>query len=223
MNKKTLFCNFIVLSVGLIGGVVLYSYYTDSYVPNKSSTVVNTPVISPDVLESVPTPSPSQEEHITESTKPTVEEEVNAYLNSHLGSAFPEISYIDEKGIDYSTNNLKGQPYVIHFVDVGCDSCLDIIQNSQQVKNVLPTLLIADVNALDVLEQFKEEHNFTTYDFYLRKQEETYASQLDLDYYPTTFLIDKDGMIAQIFIGNFDAETMIDVITSTLGTNTSND
>lgn len=214
MNKKNMFTYGLTLMLGLLGGSSVSAYLMQKSakpVESPSSVASNSPLLLDD------SENPSTEESST-----TVAQEVNAYIDTYLGTPFPNLSFEDESGNLYTTETMKGSPYIAYIVDAGCDSCLDIIEAAQTIKLEYPSLLISDVNDINLLQTFKKEHDLP-YDFYLRPQSSTltYAQQLNLSYYPTTFLIDENGLIAQIFIGNFSAETILSVAHSTLPTKTS--
>lgn len=122
-------------------------------------------------------------------------------LYKREGERFPDFNYVDLKGNNYSSENTKGKILVFDCWFVACSPCVAGIpalnKMAQEYKNRKDILFIS----LDNDQKWNVE-NFlkkTRFDFAVVPLPESYfSSDLKVTSFPTTFLVNKAGIIIKV-------------------------
>lgn len=119
------------------------------------------------------------------------------------GKEITHFTFKDMKGKLYTTTDLKGKVVVLNFWFASCKPCIeevdefDFLVNKYKDSNVVflsPTFENAEVS-----KKFMDKYNLTT--IVIPNQKE-YTKALNLIYYPTNLVLDKDGFIYKSYSGS---------------------
>ncbi|MCD6452746.1 MAG: TlpA family protein disulfide reductase [Dehalococcoidales bacterium] len=123
-----------------------------------------------------------------------------------VGQQAPDFQLPDIDGQMVSLSDFSGQPILINFWGTGCPPCISEMPSLQQVyedtqgKELVMLAIHVGGNPTSV-RQFMEEYNLSLP--VLIDAKGTIAQQYNIRGIPTTFLIDKNGIIQEKLIGAF--------------------
>jgi len=125
-----------------------------------------------------------------------------AYKNFKLeGKAFPMFNFRDLNGIDYTTENTKGNIIVLKCWFIACPPCIEefprlneLVEKYKNRNDILFISLAFDDKT--ALESFLLKNSFHYAVVPDQKQFEFY--DLDVKEYPTHFIIDRNGIIRKV-------------------------
>jgi peroxiredoxin len=128
-----------------------------------------------------------------------------------LGFSAPEFKLITYLGDEVKLSDLKGSPVLVNFWATWCQPCRLEMPNLQgRFEQYHPDIYVLAVNfdePADLVQSFAEELNLTFP--ILLDPGGRIQSLYQIRGYPTTFLIDSDGIIRVIHIG-FMTENQLD-------------
>jgi peroxiredoxin len=157
--------------------------------------------------------SSSNNKHTNDTTKVTKgEKEFQEYLdrkkNKYVGTKIPDIALKTLEGKTYNLSKMNGKIVLLNFWFAACKPCITEISsfNELQDKYKSKNLVILSVGidkkgvAQKVVEQKKMRYAVVA-------ERKDIAERMNVSTYPTSFLIDQQGIIQQVFIGasDFDA------------------
>jgi len=140
------------------------------------------------------------------------EREFQAYLDrkkkQYIGTKIPSIVVKTLKGENYDLSKMEGKIILLNFWFAACKPCITEISsfNELQDKYQSKKLVIISVGTdkKEVAEKVVAEKKMR---YAIVANRKDIADQMDVSTYPTSFLIDRKGIIQQVFIGasDFDA------------------
>ena len=144
-------------------------------------------------------------------------------VGTSIGYQAPDFSLVDLNGNRVSLSDFRGRPILLNFWTY-CDICKEELPYIQQVyKNrasLLPDLVVLAVNVsqrADQVQEFVSYYGFT-FEFLI----DTWATVAS-DYYihdiPTSFFIDRNGIIQDVHIGLLKSPDIIQRKLLSLNTN----
>ena len=130
-----------------------------------------------------------------------------------VGNPAPNFQLPDLDGQTISLNDLKGKPVLINFWATWCSPCVSEMPYIQEIHEDWSDtgLMVLAINIGDspqAVEQFLQEHNLALP--VLLDTQNRVAAQYGIQYIPTTFFIDKDGIIQEKIVGAFTSKTQIE-------------
>lgn len=140
------------------------------------------------------------------------EKEFQEYLdrkkNEYVGKKVPDIVLETLKGKTYNLSKMQGEIILLNFWFAACKPCITEIPsfNELQDKYKSKKLVILSVGTdkKEVAEKVAEQKKMR---YAVVADRKDVAEQMDVSTYPTSFLIDQQGIIQKVFIGasDFDA------------------
>ena len=134
-----------------------------------------------------------------------------------VGKLAPDFQFQDVDGQYIFLSDLQGNPVLINFWTTWCDPCIYEMPYLQQVYEEwsgqgLVVLAINKGESLSTVKDFIQSGNFS---FPVLLDINQYvALEYNIRSIPTTFFIDKDGMIQAIKVGRFLSKAEIEVMLS---------
>ena len=130
-----------------------------------------------------------------------------------VGNLAPDFQLQNLDGQTVSLGNLQGKPVLINFWATWCPPCRDEMPYIQEIYEEwsdkgLEVLAINKGESSSTVEEFIQSHtlSFTV----LLDTTQDVAQRYNIQYIPTTFFIDKDGIIQDKVIGPFQNKTQIE-------------
>ena len=130
-----------------------------------------------------------------------------------VGKAAPNFQLQNLDGQSISLSDLKGKPMLINFWATRCPPCVFEMPYMQEIHNewsgkglILLTINIGDSSS--EVEEFLQNHNLSLPVLLDTKLD--VAQKYNTRYIPTTFFIDKDGIIQAKVIGAFPNKAAIE-------------
>jgi len=134
-------------------------------------------------------------------------------LGARVGEPAPDFQLSDLDGQSVSLSDFRGKPVLINFWATWCPSCVSEMPYIQEIYEEwsdkgLVVLAINIGESSSKVEEFMQSHNlsFTV----LLDIKQNVAQKYNFQYIPTTFFIDKDGIIQEKVIGPFQNKTQIE-------------
>jgi peroxiredoxin len=130
-----------------------------------------------------------------------------------IGEPAPDFTLQDLDGESVSFRDLKGSPVVINFWNTGCPPCRNEMPHLQAVyeENSDSGLVLLTINigqSVSTVEDFLDENNLTLP--VLLDSDGAVTQRYGMPGIPTTFFIDKDGILRVKVIGGFPTKAAID-------------
>ncbi len=132
---------------------------------------------------------------------------------TQVGNLAPDFQLQNLDGQTISLGNLRGKPVLINFWATWCDYCVDEIPYIQEIyeersNKGLEVLAINKGESSSTVAAFMRSYNlpFTV----LLDTRQDVAQGYNITGIPTTFFIDKDGIIQDKIIGAFPNKTQIE-------------
>ena len=143
-----------------------------------------------------------------ESSNFTVKSTPKSVLNNkHLqpGNVIEKFNFKDLNGNTYTLESLKGKVVVLNFWFASCKPCIEEVDKlnalvKKYAKSNVVFLSPTFENA-DICKRFITKYGLNTI---VCPNQKTYAKQLELIYYPTNIVLDKDGFVYKTFSGSTD-------------------
>jgi len=139
--------------------------------------------------------------------------EPSAPLEAQVGESAPDFQLQNLDGQAISLSDFRGSPVLINFWATWCPSCRDEMPYLQQIyeewlgKGLV--LLAVDIGeSLDTVESFMQSYNLS-FPVLLDTNQDV-ALEYNIRYIPTTFLIDKNGIIQVVKVGAFSSTAEIE-------------
>lgn len=123
-----------------------------------------------------------------------------------IGNLAPDFQLQNLEGKPVSLDDLRGKPIVLNFWATWCGPCVDEMPYLQQVreewsaKGVMLLAINIDASSSEV-SQFLQAHKLSL--SVLLGAKADVAARYNIRYIPTTFFIDKDGIIQAMKVGAF--------------------
>jgi len=130
-----------------------------------------------------------------------------------VGEAAPNFELQNLDGQLISLSNLRGKPVLVNFWATWCQPCVSEMPHLQEIDNEwsdkgLVVLAINWGESASQAEQFLQDHNFSLQ--VLIDTKKVVASKYGIRAIPTTFFIDKDGIVQNKVIGAFPSKAAIE-------------
>lgn len=130
-----------------------------------------------------------------------------------VGKAAPSFQLQNLDGQSISLSDLKGKPVLVNFWATWCRPCVSEMPYMQEIYDEwsgrgLILLAINIGESSSEVEQFLQNHNLSLP--VLLDTKKVVAQQYNIQYIPTTFFIDKDGIIQVKVIGAFPNKATIE-------------
>jgi len=130
-----------------------------------------------------------------------------------VGNLAPDFQLQNLDGQTVSLGNLQGKPVLINFWATWCPSCVSEMPYIQEIYEEwsdaeLVVLAINIGESSSKVEEFMQNHNLSFTVLLDTKQD--VAQKYNFQYIPTTFFIDKDGIIQEKVIGPFQNKAQIE-------------
>jgi len=121
-----------------------------------------------------------------------------------VGNPAPDFTLVDRTGKNWTLSELKGQVVFINFWATWCPPCREEMPSMQRLYTKLPTdkfkmLAILNRDAPSLADVFVKKAGVTMP--ILDDQSNTVGSQYGLTGLPETYIIDKQGVLREKFIG----------------------
>jgi len=132
---------------------------------------------------------------------------------ARVGESAPDFKLPNLDGQTVSLSNLQGKPVLINFWATRCPSCVSEMPYIQEIYEEwsdkgLMLLAINIGESSSKVEEFMQSYNLSFTVLLDTKQD--VAQKYNFQYIPTTFFIDKDGIIQDKVIGPFQNKTQIE-------------
>ena len=130
-----------------------------------------------------------------------------------VGKAAPDFTLQNLDGQSISLSALKGKPVLVNFWATRCPPCVSEMPYIQEIYDEwsgkgLILLAINIGESSSEIEQFLQKHNLSLP--VLLDTRAVVAQRYSIQYIPTTFFIDKDGIIQEKIIGAFPNKEAIE-------------
>ncbi len=132
---------------------------------------------------------------------------------TNVGNLAPDFQLHNLEGQTVSLGNLRNKPVLINFWKTTCPSCVSEMPYIQEIyeewsNKGLVVLAINIGESSSKAEEFMQNHNLSFTVLLDAKQDIT--QKYNIQYIPTTFFIDKGGIIQDKVIGPFQNKTQIE-------------
>jgi len=132
---------------------------------------------------------------------------------AQVGGVAPDFKLQSLDGQSVSLNDFKGKPVLINFWASWCGPCVYEMPFLQQIYEEwsdrgLVLLAINVGESSSTIEKFMQEHNLSL--SVLLDTKKIVAREYNIMAYPTTFFIDKDGVIQEKIMGAFRSKADIE-------------
>jgi peroxiredoxin len=134
-----------------------------------------------------------------------MEEEQYTAFEQYIGRPAPELEVKDLEGNPVKLSELRGRRVVLVFWATWCPPCREEVPHLVKLRETVPPSKLAVIGISSeppaVIEPFAEKHkiNYTLASAEDRDLEEPYGSVTSI---PTTFFIDKEGVIQDVVLGS---------------------
>jgi len=130
-----------------------------------------------------------------------------------VGKAAPDFTLQNLDGQSISLSDLKGKPVLVNFWATWCGPCVSEMPYIQEIHedwsdSGLMVLAINMGDSASEVEQFLQEHNLSLP--VLLDTKKVVAPKYGIRAIPTTFFIDKDGIVQVKVIGAFPSKAAIE-------------
>jgi thiol-disulfide isomerase/thioredoxin len=141
-------------------------------------------------------------------------------VGSQVGNRAPDFALKDLDGKDVKLSDFQGKIVMINFWAVWCGPCKDelpfiqAISDSWSGKGVqVLAIAVKENEQLDTVQQYITQNSYT---FQVLFDSQGINSVYNATYLPTTFFIDKEGIIKKIQVGSFQYQSGIESILNSL-------
>lgn len=194
------------VQVNIVGEI---STATATALPSPAAT--NTPSPTPRFLATLaPTPRKVTVTRLNDAVDPL------RPLEIQIGQPIPPITLTDIDGNNYLLNELMGKVVVVNFWTVGCGSCFFEFPVFQSVYAQYPhdDLLILAVNVSELVEETRQlgESLEITFPLVVDPQGEVFSHYFGGAVVPTTVVIGRDGLVAEVIIGPVDGPLLTSIL-----------
>ena len=130
-----------------------------------------------------------------------------------VGQPAPDFTLSDLDGNSVSLTDFAGKPVLVNFWNTGCPPCREEMPYLQQVydENIGTELVMLTINiaeSADTVKDFFQDRNLSLP--VLLDSDTAVTRRYDIQGIPTTFFIDKEGIIRVKVIGAFPGKSAID-------------
>lgn len=128
-----------------------------------------------------------------------------------VGKPAPDFQLPDLDGKEVNLSDFKGKPVLLNFWAGWCRPCVEEMPYLQQVYEEWPELVVLTVNLGDspsTVNRFMQSHQLSLPVLLDTKQ--SLAQKYNVVSIPTTFFIDKDGIVRAKIIGSFPSKEAIE-------------
>lgn len=119
------------------------------------------------------------------------------------GKIIEDFSFQDLNGNAYNLASLKGKVVVLNFWFASCKPCIDEVDEFnllvEKYKDSNVVILSPTFENPEVCRKFIEKYQLTTL---ICPNQKEYIKTLELIYYPTNIILDKDGFIFKSYLGS---------------------
>lgn len=134
------------------------------------------------------------------------EEEFQAYLdrkrNSFIGKKIPSLALKGIDGKSYDPAKMKGKIVLLNFWFAACKPCITEIASLNELQRKFKgddfVVLSVSTDAQRVAEHWANKKNM---EYLVAADGKAAAERLKVVTFPTSFLIDKQGVVQEVFIG----------------------
>lgn len=194
------------VQVNIVGQI---STATATALPFPAAT--NTPSPTPRLLATLaPTPRKVTVTRLNDTVDPLRPLEVQ------VGQPIPPITLTDIDGNDYLLSDLAGKVVVVNFWTVGCGSCFFEFPVFQSVyaQYAHEDLLILAVNVSELAEETRQlgESLGITFPLVVDAQGEVFSHYFGGAVVPTTVVIGRDSLVAEVIIGPVDGPLLTSIL-----------
>ncbi|KXG74159.1 TlpA disulfide reductase family protein [Thermotalea metallivorans] len=219
MNRKNVFIIIGILLLGLIGSSLFFGWFTPKQEEEDKGKIVIEPPQGNG--QESPKPQPGQDQGKSDDAN----KEENKGEGVFPGDKAYDFTLMDREGNEIDLSDLKGKVVFINFWTTWCKFCLAEMPQIQEVyemykdKNVAllavnvlaaekPGTQVGDVN------QFIDERGYSFPVLY--DVDGTVSVKYRVRAFPTTYILNKEGMIVEVVTGAMDKNTMIEKIENAL-------
>lgn len=118
----------------------------------------------------------------------------------------PKIKFMDKDGKENTINDYDGKVILVNFWATWCKPCIEEMPDFERLQNnfskekfeVLPISI--DFLGAEAVEKFYKNNNITNLPVLIDKTMKAYT-EFDVNFLPSSFLIDKNGFIVSSFLG----------------------
>lgn len=145
-------------------------------------------------------------------------EEPDLPIAPRLNNLAPNFVLDDTNGNTFELWDLRGSPVLINFWTTWCGPCLDEMPDIQALSEKYPDLVVLGING--------DGESYEDVSSYAEKNELTFPLLIDADEsvsgsyrinaFPTSFFIDRAGVIQKINVGSMPEQEFEDILTSTI-------
>lgn len=121
-----------------------------------------------------------------------------------IGAPAPNFTLVDRQGKTWTLSELKGQVVFVNFWATWCPPCREEMPSMQKLYKMLPKdnfKMLAILNKDDpaLADSFAKKHDLTMP--IINDQDNTLGAAYGLTGLPETFIVDKQGILREKFIG----------------------
>jgi thiol-disulfide isomerase/thioredoxin len=165
----------------------------------------------PDDNEDVPIFQETEEESI-------VPDALDLPTAPELNSLAPDFVLSDTNGNTYELSELRGNPVLLNFWATWCGPCLGEMPALQSLSEQHPDLIVLAINgdgeSYEDISNYQEEYGLTFP--LLIDSNEAVSDAYEIDAFPTTFFVDREGVIRHISDGAMDEQKFAEILDSTI-------
>jgi len=133
-----------------------------------------------------------------------------------VGKKAPEFKLQDLEGNTVSLSDFNGSPILINFWYTGCPPCRDEMPYLQELYSEMQDdgLIILAINggeSAGTVTQYLSDNKLNSlFDTVLLDQNFSTFEKYQIQFYPTSFFVDRDGIIQEKVIGAFQSKAAIE-------------
>lgn len=121
----------------------------------------------------------------------------------------PSTKFIDKNGVELNLNQMQGKVILVNFWATWCKPCKEEmpdfvkLQKDFSKKYFLVAPISIDIAGISAVDNFYKQNNLTDLPIFVDKSNKLYVD-FKVQALPSSFLIDKQGMIIAQYIGTHD-------------------
>jgi thiol-disulfide isomerase/thioredoxin len=132
------------------------------------------------------------------------------------GDPAPDFTVTDVDGISHQLDDFEGRVLVVEFFATWCTYCIDQIPAMEKVRQENPEDRVAimmvdadDRESKDKVAEFRVKYDLT---WPVVHEGGDMASDYMVDAYPTTVIVDRDGVVQYFHAGTVSERKLLDVV-----------
>lgn len=138
------------------------------------------------------------------------------YARQVIGQKLPSnLSFVDTANQKHVLEEFLGKNMIVEVMNTFCDSCTSvfpILEDTLKDYPEISLLSLAKDQSVKELQDYLEKHPETELTLYVNTDDTFEEGTFKVEYFPTLFFVDKNGIVKLVHVGNFDRDLLENLI-----------